>query len=66
MKSAVEMLPAPDLEISRLPIAEPAAAFDAELAPPIGTGGAAGAWRMSSMLWMGVIPQIASLENGQP
>jgi hypothetical protein len=35
-------------------------------APPIGTGGVAGALRMSSMLWIGVIPQIGSLENGQP
>ena len=26
----------------------------------------AGAWRMSSMLWIGVIPQIASFEKGQP
>ncbi len=34
--------------------------------PPIGTGGAGGAWRMSSMLWIGVIPQTGSLENGQP
>ena len=35
-------------------------------APPIGTGGAAGALRMSSMLWIGVMPQIGSRENGQP
>ena len=35
-------------------------------APPIGTGGAAGALRMSSMLWMGVMPQIGSREKGQP
>ena len=35
-------------------------------APPIGTGGAAGALRMSSMLWIGVIPQIGSRENGHP
>src|SRR5450756_121276 len=30
--------------------------------PAIGTGGAAGACRMSSMLWIGVMPQIGSLE----
>ena len=35
-------------------------------APPIGTGGAAGALRMSSMLWIGVMPQIGSRENGHP
>ena len=35
-------------------------------APPIGTGGPAGALRMSSMLWIGVIPQIGSREKGQP
>src|SRR5437773_2276123 len=35
-------------------------------APEIGTGGAGGAWRMSSMLWIGVIPQIGSLEKGHP
>src|SRR5215831_8369165 len=34
--------------------------------PPIGTGGPAGTCRMSSMLWMGVIPQMGSLENGHP
>ena len=32
----------------------------------IGTGAAAGTCRMSSMLWIGVIPQIGSLEKGQP
>ena len=35
-------------------------------APPMGTGGAAGALRMSSMLWIGVMPQIGSRENGHP
>ncbi len=35
-------------------------------APPIGTGAEGGALRMSSMLWIGVIPQIGSRENGQP
>ena len=34
--------------------------------PAIGTGGAAGTCRMSSMLWIGVMPQIGSLEKGQP
>ena len=35
-------------------------------APAIGTGGAGGALRMSSMLWIGVMPQIGSFANGQP
>ncbi len=35
-------------------------------APPIGTGADGGALRMSSMLWIGVMPQIGSFENGQP
>src|SRR5262249_17660589 len=35
-------------------------------APAIGTGGPAGTCRMSSMLLIGVIPQIGSFENGQP
>ena len=34
--------------------------------PAMGTGGRAGAWRMSSMLWIGVMPQIGSLAKGQP
>src|SRR5215831_11711168 len=34
-------------------------------APPMGNGGDAGTWRMSSMFWIGVMPQIGSLENGQ-
>src|SRR2546427_1106614 len=34
--------------------------------PPIGTGGAGGARRMSSMLWIGVMPHKGSFENGQP
>ena len=40
--------------------------FDARTAgPPIGTGGAGGACRISSMLWIGVMPQIGSFENGK-
>src|SRR5689334_1159148 len=35
-------------------------------APPIGTGGVGGALRMSSMLWIGVMPQIGSREKGHP
>src|SRR5262249_60134660 len=35
-------------------------------APAIGTGGVAGAFRMSSMLWIGVVPPIGSLEKGHP
>jgi len=47
--------------------AKVAANWEARTAgPPIGTGGAGGAWRMSSMLWMGVMPQTGSLEKGQP
>src|SRR6266508_285656 len=34
--------------------------------PPMGTGGARGACRMSSMLWIGVMPHTGSFENGQP
>ncbi len=46
----------------------PAMNWDARVAaaPPIGTGGDGGALRMSSMLWIGVMPQIGSRENGQP
>ena len=40
-----------------------AAAPSTPAAPPIGTGGVAGAWRMSSMLWIGVIPQIGVLRE---
>src|ERR1700693_1171539 len=36
------------------------------LDPAIGTGGPAGTCRMSIMLWIGVMPQIGSLEKGQP
>ena len=42
------------------------AAVIALAAPPIGTGADGGALRMSSMLWIGVMPQIGSFENGQP
>src|SRR5215470_15510794 len=35
-------------------------------APPIGTGGVGGAFRMSSMLWIGVMPQMGSRAKGHP